>query len=163
MKVGDLVLYQTQRWKVTKHDRRLRVCTLMNWERETIEVADDDPTVVWACHPPTEWPFVAAPTKGIKAGPLIVIQRAGEILRPLVAWVPSEFMRPGGSIFFSPRLQLREREVLVGTHQSGVLSRINITRAFGTVKRRIQRTKVKPVEPQSAFERLMGPDLYEDE
>lgn len=161
MKIGDLVEQQGKRWKVTKHFRSRRMCELRAWDGSTQEVPDDhDESVL--CHPPTDWPFVPLSVRP-SSGPIVRVAREGSDLVPLVDWVPSAFLRAGGSIFFNPDLRLRPSEVLVAVFQRGDTVRINITRAFGTVQRRRVKANPQPPRRRSAFERIMGEDLFGDD
>lgn len=158
-KIGDIVLYRDARWKVSSHSTSFRTCQLVQFSGEKLEVADDDPALEVLFHPATSWPFVAGPVHA-RSGPLVSVKR-GEIgLAPLVDWVPSDFLRPGGSVFFNPSLRLRNGEILVGIHANGARSRITITKAFGTVRTR-QHRKANPPKlsgPRSSFDRLMNDD-----
>lgn len=161
MKIGDLVEYEGKRWKVTKHHRSTRMCTLVAWDRSTQEVPDDRDELV-LCHPPTDWPFVPLTVRP-NCGPLVRVARQGEDLEPFVDWMPSALVRSGGSIFFNPDLALRPSEVLVAVLQDGHTLRVNVTRAFGTVQRRRVRANPKPLRRRSAFERILDDDLFGDD
>ena len=39
--IGDLAQYDKRRWRVKSYDRQVRVCQLVSWEGETVEVADN--------------------------------------------------------------------------------------------------------------------------
>jgi len=163
LKIGDIVLYREARWKVVSQSPSFRTCVLARFDGTKDEVADDlDVTgeeLKVLFNPADTWPFVACHVHA-KAGPLVDVQRGPMSLSPLVDWVPSDFLRPGGSVFFNPTLRLRQGEVLVGVHQNGTRSRISITKAFGTVTRRKQRAAnpEKTRGPRSSFERLLDDD-----
>lgn len=165
-RIGDIVVYEERTWLIAKRDTSTRTAVLKDWEGLTVEVADDPgESFRIVARPQRQWPFIAAPIKS-KGGRVVKIVRSGVELEPLVEWVPSSRDRPGGSIFFNPALGLRLGEVLVAHHEKGeLLSRIGVTRAFGTVRRR-QRIAAsqRPREtPRTAAERLMSDDnLYED-
>ena len=99
--IGDLAQYDKRRWRVKSYDRQVRVCQLVSWEGETVEVADNAEGFELIARPQVQWPFVAAPHKRV-GGPLLRVTRNGRELTPLVDWVPSSFGSAGGSIFFSP-------------------------------------------------------------
>lgn len=169
MKVGDIVLYSKTRWKVVSCSANYHTCQLASFEGGKEEVADDadtgeKPSIQVLFNPAESWPFVAAPVHA-RAGPLTGVNRGTLGLRPLVDWVPSDFLRPGGSIFFNPELRLRQGEVLVGIHQGGVRSRIAISNAFGTSARRrhLAANPPKVKGPPSSYERLMGSDIFEED
>jgi len=169
MEVGDVVLYQGVRWRVLNHNRPFRLYTLTNWEGHQVEVPDDldvhpgDELTVVA--QPSGWPFATAPTKA-NAGRIVEVMRGGEPLVPLVDWVPSSLLRPGGALFFNPDLRLQLGEVLAAKYEKGRISSIRINRGFGTAARRKKRKNNpwKPPRPLTAYDRLMSDeDPYEDE
>lgn len=158
-KIGDIVLYQEARWKVANHSTSFRTCQLIRFDGEKTEIPDDEQSLTVLFNPAESWPFVAGPVHA-RSGPVVSVQRGQASLAPLVDWVPSDFLRPGGSIFFNPALRLRHGEILVGIHQDGTRSRISITKTFGTIKRR-QHLKAHPPKvpsPRSSFDRLMNDD-----
>lgn len=173
MRVGDLVEFEGVRWKVTAHRQDFRVCVLTNWQNERRELPDDHdtqptnelaPAIVFS-HPPEDWPFVQVRCRLPSAGPVREMFRNGEELRPLVDWVPGDLLRPGGPMFFNPDLNLRIGEVLTAKHQRGKLSRVSISRGFGTVARkraRQQRPQRQP-GPQNVYDRLVGEDPFGDD
>jgi hypothetical protein len=166
MKVGDIVLYKGSPWKVLSHSQNFHTCQLGKLSGDKVEIADDlvAPELQVLCNPAETWPFVAAPVHP-KAGPLVGVNRGAIGLGPLIDWAPSDFLRPGGSIFFNPALQLRVGEVLVGVHKTGTRSRIAITNAFGTLSRRRHRidNPAKVKGPPSSYERLMGRDIFDED
>lgn len=165
MKVGDIVLYQERRWKVESHSTSFRTCQLSQFAGEKTEVPDDldaNAELLKVLYNPADsWPFVAGPVH-VRAGPLVSVSRGAASLAPLVDWVPSDFLRPGGSIFFNPALRLRHGEILVGVHKDNTRSRISVTKSFGTVQRRKQRASNPPKVkgPRSTFDRLMDDDIF---
>jgi hypothetical protein len=163
MNVGDIVLYQGARWKVVSHEPSFRTCQLVQFNGTKVEVPDDEDLKV-LFNPAKSWPFVAGPVHA-RSGPLIGVLRGALSLGPLVDWVPSDFLRPGGSIFFNPELRLRQGEILVGLHKDGTRSRISITKAFGTVRLRKHRVAnpLKAKGPKSSFDRLMSDDLFNED
>lgn len=160
MKVGDLVAHAGQRWKVLSHNQGVRTCQLSGFEGARLEVPDDlqPPDLVVLCNPAEDWPFVPAPIK-VLAGPVLKVIRGQIGLAPFDEWVPSDFARSGGSIFFSPKLRLRAGEVLVAEHKNGTRSRINITHSFGTVQQRRNRLlKPRAVKRLGALDQLLADD-----
>lgn len=168
MKVGDLVEFEGVRWKVTI--QRGSVCTLTNWAGEHRELPTDHdlqpanelPPVVVLCHPPEDWPFVQVRCRLASAGPVRHMTRDGQELRPMVDWIPGDFLRPGGPMFFNPDLRLRVGEVLTAKHQRGKLSRVAVSRGFGTVARKRARhlRPQRPPGPQNVYDRLVSQDPF---
>jgi hypothetical protein len=166
MKVGDIVLYQEIRWKVTQHSPSFRTCQLVAFDGRKSEVPDDldkstDLKVLF--NPPEQWPFIICGT--VRGGPLRSVARGNVGLSPLEDWVPSDFLRANGAIFFSPQLRLRVGEILVGVHQDGTRSRLTVTRTFGTINRRKKLAKDpgKVRGPLSATDRLLGSSLLDED
>lgn len=132
---------------------------------ELIEVAEDDPGIRVVAYPRLSWPFEVSPTR-VSFGPVREILRTnrtgGAVLRRLQDWVPSNFQRSGGPIFFNPSLRLRTGEVLVLQDSKGRLSRMTITPTFGSLaKREARREKGKP-QPVTVYDRILkGP--FDDE
>lgn len=168
MKIGDVVFHRDARWKVLSHSTSFRTCVLMRFNGEKIEVPDDlDKTqeLKVLFNPADAWPFVAVSGRP-KSGPLVSVLRNAAALAPLTDWVPSDFVRPGGAVFFNPELRLRQGEVLVGVHQDGARIRIAITGAFGTVRNRLRRrdNPVKVKGPRTSHEQLLsGEDIFDED
>lgn len=168
MKIGDVVQYDGSRWKVLSHSRELRLFTLMNLEGSKVEVPDDSdkgekPAIAVLYNPADSWPFAIAKMSP-RSGPIVEIKRGARVMSPLVDWVPSDFIRPGGALFFSPYLRLKTGEILVVVHKNGHLSRITITKAFGTVHRkkaRAARPEVKPLP--SSYDRILDGNMFGDD
>jgi hypothetical protein len=163
MEPGDVVSYDGERWKVLSRDREFRICVLSNWEGRQVEVADDldkrSGSGLALIHQPSAWPFVAV--KGtVKGGRILNVYRGGRLLRPLEDWVPTSIFGTGGSLFFNPALGLRLGEVLTVERERGSVSRISITRSFGTAghKKRRAEKPWKPRQRATAIDRLMGED-----
>jgi hypothetical protein len=166
MKIGDVVLYENRRWKIVSHNRDFRTSVIADFDGNKIEVPDDldqGELLSVLFNPSESWPFTSVPVKA-KAGPLRRVTRGDLALRPMADWIPSDFLRPGGAIFFNPVLRLRTGEILVATHQDGTLSRITITKGFGTVRRKVARAEKKNApKPQqmSVYDRLMAGDIFD--
>lgn len=168
MKIGDIVLYQETRWKVVSHSSEFRTCQLVAFNGSKVEVPDDhdagetaEVRVIY--NPAEQWPFlVCGATRG---GPLTSVTRANMGLRPMEDWVPSDFLRPNGAIFFNPQLRLRVGEILSGVHLDGTRSRLTVTRAFGTVARRKVQAQdpVKVQGPLSSIDRLLGSSILDED
>jgi len=171
--IGSIVAYSDHLWRVLRRNHGTRTAILEQWDGTTEELADDadeqqaDEVSVW-CNPSKDWPFVPAPSK-TKAGPIeaVTLARPGDrrVLRPMVDWVPSDRRGRGGSLFFHPSLNLRQGEVLSARHKNGSMSRVSITRSFGTLQRRmaVEMAKRRPhLPPNTIYSRLMGEDQYED-
>jgi len=168
MKVGDIVLYQEARWKVIGHSDSFRTCQLVAFDNRKLEVPDDlelgdTPELRVLYHPPAQWPFAICGTT--RGGPLKSVARGNVGLSPMEDWVPSDFLRANGAIFFNPKLRLRVGEILVGVHQDDTRSRITITKAFGTLNRRKARAQdpVKVRGPLSSLDRLLNSDILDED
>lgn len=159
MKAGDLVEYQGKDWRVYKSNRNLRTVILIHWDQSKVEVADDDPEVTLLADPST-WPFVALPRKFESSGRVIKVSRtrSGRTveLSPNRDWTPSDPLRAGGSIFFNPKLKLMLAEILVAAHENGDLSRVPITKGFGSMSLRKKRA-AKP-QQRSLMAHIMDDD-----
>lgn len=165
MKIGDVVRYRDGRWRVVTYDPQVKTFRLTRLDGSGEEVASNDPDVEVLFNPGDEWPFVASPVKNFAAGSILEVRRGGRELECLVDWVPTDFNRPGGSIFFNPALKLQEGDVLTATHQSGKLSRIDINKGFASIKRRRKRLERKnsPKEQPNNFSRLLDDkDWFDD-
>jgi len=168
MKIGDVVQYGDSRWKVLSFSRELRLFTLMNLEGSKVEVPDDSdtgdkPILSVLSNPADSWPFAIAKMSQ-QSGPVIEIRRGARVLSPMIDWVPSDFIRPGGAIFFNPYLRLKTGEILAVQHKSGRLSRITITKAFGTVQRKKARaTKAVPKPMPSSYDRILDGKMFGDD
>lgn len=163
MKLGDVVLYQDARWKVAHFDAGVQIFSLMQPNGTKLEVAPDAEVQV-LYNPGEMWPFIAASTF-TRGGPVVEVFRGAQKLEVMHDWIPSDFLRSGGSIFFNPNLKLRHGEVLVAVHRnSNCRSRLTVTQAFGTIKKRKRRAgrKSQPKEV-TVYDQLMGPDLFDDE
>lgn len=171
---GAIVEYEGLRWQVSSRNRQYRTCLLLRHDRQRLEVSDNadericsglQSLIAVVARPWLEWPFVALPARP-KSGPVVRVSRTRGIvtteLEPLVDWTPANFLRPGGSIFFNPRLGLKKGEVLVATHQDGSGSRVPITPAFGTVARHIAKA-TPPKKPVTVFDRIVGRGILDDD
>jgi hypothetical protein len=161
--VGDIVRYQDKVWKVSGHNRDYGTFVLVNFEAERVEVTAMEPLEV--LYATSAWPFVALPAKAFKSGRITEVRRRNVSLRPMFDWVPSDLIRAGGSLFFSPELRLQVGEVLVAKHEKGSLIRVSITRAFGTGTQRKRRKERpwKPPAPVTVYDRLTGRSPFDDE
>ena len=160
LRIGDLVEYHGDRWFVTRVDRSVRTVILRKFDNVAEEVPNNDPECRVIANLPSSWPFIAAPRHS-KAGPIdrITISRGGtpKLLRPMIAWVPSEALHNGGVIYFHPLLDLKQGEVLVAHHRSQHLSRLNITPTYGTAQRRLalEERRRAPPPPQTRYDVLL--------
>jgi len=176
MQVGDIIELHgsgpEDRYRVLQHERMTRTYKVIQWSTGTLmEVADDmdatDDQCQVVCNPAADWPFVATKVRPTRIGPVISVLRSSEnrLLIPMQDWAPTDQLKAGGALFFSPDLRLRQGEVLVATHREGTMTRIAITKAFGSVKLRRKRAERarKPPEPPTAFDRILQEDTYPDE
>lgn len=171
MKVGDIVHYQDRSWKVSSCNRDYGTCVLVSFRTPEgsdsgvtcIEVAAT--TEVEHLFDTTKWPFAVIPTKPFKSGRIIEVRRRGVVLCPMVDWVPSDLFRAGGALFFNPVLGISTGELLVAQHERGLMTRVPITRAFGTGRQR-QHRKANPWKPKAlvtVYDRLMGRSPFDDD
>lgn len=168
MKVGDIVLYNEARWKVLSLSTSFRTCALADFAGTKLEVPDDletgeKPLLRVLYNPPEQWPFVVC--SAMRGGPVRGITRGAVGLSPMEDWVPSDFLRPNGAIFFNPRLRLRVGEILTAVHQDGLRSRLTVTKSFGTIQRR-QARALEPAKvrgPLSATDRLLNSSILDED
>lgn len=168
MKVGDIVLYNETRWKVLSHSVSFRTCQLASLAGTKSEVPDDletgeDPPLRVLSNPAEQWPFVIC--SATRGGPVKGVTRGDVGLSPMEDWVPSDFVRPSGAIFFNPRLRLRVGEILTAVHAEGLRTRLTVTKTFGTLARRQVRAKepVRVQGPRSSIDRLLGPSILDED
>ncbi len=158
METGDLIEHEGVRWMVQSRDALARTVKLSRGTiGEAKEIGDDDSAAKVVANPAKTWPFIPGTTKP-KHGKItsILLSRGKKMfeLEFLVDWVPSNFQRPGGPIFFRPELQLRNGEVLIAVHADDVRIRMPVTRSFGTVSSRQAKALAKQTPP-SVFDHLM--------
>lgn len=166
LKISDIVLYQDTRWKVVTHAKDLRICGLVSFDGAKMEVPDDAGIEQGLRHlfnPVLEWPFLISKTT--RGGPFKYITRGGLSLISMLDWVPGDFIKSDGALYFNPRLQIRVSEVLVGVHRDNTRTRLTVTRNFGTIDRRKARVLNPPKVrgPQSALDRLMTSSVFDEE
>lgn len=163
MQVGELVEYKGHTWRVYRTDRQVRTATLIRWDGVQEEIENDNEEAKVVANPSRSWPFVAAPVRSSRVGRIVkltrVVRNRPQELIPYVDWVPSDPLRAGGSIFLNPELKFCIGEVLSAEHQDGSLSRISITKSFGTLSQRRKRAE-KPKIPQR-LNRLQN--IYDDD
>lgn len=171
MKLGEVVRFQKKRWRVHSHSQEFHTCVLASFDGEKVEVADDldQGLELKVLYNPSDWPFVSIPVKQT-FGRIMKVTRArldlsGEgtsetlTLEPMVDWIPGDFVRGGGSIFFNPKLGLKSGEVLVAVHQNGKTQRLPITRGFGSIKTRAKRV-AEPEKPSNNYQRILQDDVF---
>jgi len=153
MELGDIVEFGGDRWKVSNFNPNHRTCLLTRFDGPPQEVPDDldlnsdeKTSLTVLFNPFKSWKYVTAPLK-TKAGRMIELRRNSRILEPMVDWVPGDFYRAGGAIFLNPELNIHQGEILAVRHITGSLSRVAVTRNFGTVARR-QRIAFRPPQPR---------------
>jgi hypothetical protein len=158
LRVGEIVEYADHTWRVFKADRQVRTVTLIRGDSTQEEVEDDTAEVKVVCNPALVWPFTTAPIRSERAGRIVKLTRASnppQVLSLYVDWAPSSHDRSGGSVFFNPKLRLRIGEVISAEHQDGSLSRITITKTFGTMAQRQRRALPKaPAVSSNRFSSL---------
>jgi hypothetical protein len=168
MKVGDIVLYNEARWKVISHSTSFRTCQLADFVGTKLEVPDDletgeNPRLHVLYNPAEQWPFVVCSAS--RGGPLRGVTRGGVGLSPMEDWIPSDFLRPNGAIFFNPKLRLRVGEILTAVHLEGLRTRLTVTKTFGTITRRKGRARepARVQGPLSSLDRLLGPGILDED
>lgn len=163
MNTGDIVRHEGKLWKVSSRNRDYGTFVLVDHKTNRVEIpADLDLDVIASTK---EWPFVAIPTKAFKYGRIVDVVHNGHHLMPMVDWCPSDMLRAGGSLFFSPDLGLKRGDVLVAVHEKGSNTRITITKSFGNVKQRQQRkaSPWKPPAPVTVYDRLSGRNPFDED
>lgn len=161
--IGDVVRHKGSVWKVSARNRDFGTLTLVDADLKRDEVpSDQDLEVLYST---TGWPFVAIPTKSFKEGRIVLIGHGSRTLHLLLDWVPSDMTRTGGALFLNPALGLKAGDVLVARHEKGTISRITITKAFGSIQDRGKRKKRpwKPRPPSTIYDRLTGHNPFEDD
>jgi hypothetical protein len=159
LQIGDLLEHQSLRWMVTQRHPGVRTVVLRQLDGTSLEVPDDQALQVIG-NLPSQWPFVAAP-RHQAYGPIIALSvvRQGKkyALKPMQAWVPSDPLHNGGVLYLHPKLNFRPGEVLVAQHRNGTLSKVSITKSFGTVQRRlaIEEARRDPPTPQTRYDHLL--------
>lgn len=162
--LGALVEYDGALWVVEQVDGTAKTLYLSQGQPGVlVEIVDDDPKAVLKGHPRSDWPFEVMQTE-IRHGAIQKVLRTtkeGVVeLQRLQDWVPSNFQRPGGPIFFNPQLRLRTGEVLLIQHASGHKKRLTITPSFGSLAKREARRKKaqQKSEPKTVYKRILkGP------
>lgn len=169
MKVGDVVRYDHQCWRVASHAREFRTCILCNFDGLKVEIPDDLSSVeLRVLYNPITWPFVSLPVRPY--GRLMSISRStisalGDgssittVLTPMEEWIPSDFLKSGGSVFFNPRLKLRPGEILVATYENQKTQRIAIPRNFVPMSARKKKAE-KKAAPLDNYQRILGDDVF---
>jgi hypothetical protein len=173
MNVGDLAIYEGDRWITIRVNSETRMALLINQAGRRVEVPDtieeDTPDALEVvANPAANWPLVAFPTKR-GTGPILSISMPGPVqstdLATWADWVPADPVREGGALYFNPELRLRPGEVLLATFKNGSKGRITIPRSFGTVQQRIVASqtapaKMLPPEERTRFNRgdVLGDD-----
>jgi hypothetical protein len=161
MKLNDIVAYQGKVWKVSSFNRSFGTFILVSFDTTRLEVAANNPEVKYL-HFSGNWPFVSIPIKS-KAGRIIEIRRNGEVIPPMMSWVPGDFFRCGGTTFFNPSLCLGIGEVLVAVHERGTLTRISIKKSFGSITQRQRRKKWAPKSRPTIYDKLLQDPFGDDE
>lgn len=167
MDVGDLIELESERWMVESRNPLSKTVKLSRGVLgESKEIAEDDASVKVVANPAKDWPFIPGNTKprhGRIKAVLITRQKITYELEFLIDWVPSNFHRPGGPVFFRPELKLRIGEVLIAVHADDVRTRMAVTRSFATVAARQVRDAATRLPP-SIYDRLMSEtDGFEDD
>lgn len=163
MEVGDLLELDGLRWLVVSFDNSTKLSLSVTIQGTRREIPDDQEGMVIVANPSKAWNLLIAPIKA-GAGPFakLVIPgfmgRPERVLTPWVDWIQGDPTREGGSIFVHPSISLRNGDVLVATHRSGSLLRIQIPRTFGTIAQRKARLAKPPPEPVNRFTHILDDD-----
>ena len=165
MKIGDIVLYKNEHWMVRRCDpRRTKTATLVATTGRTMVVPYETDAVLVLSNPSLEWPFVTIKERP-NFGPLqSIVRLVGSVLAPVeqaltmyLDWVPSDPIRCGGPVFFSPKLGLRPGDMLLAICAKGRM-RIIIPGNFQTVAKRVEQATPKPKQEMTAYDHLLGED-----
>lgn len=158
LQIGDLVEYMSSRWLVSQQHRGVRTVVLRQLDGKAQEVANDDSACKVIANLPTQWPFITIPKKSSPIASITVARGVRVFsLKPMEAWVPADPLHNGGVLYFNPRLNLRQGEVLVARHANGALTRVNVTASYGTAQRKllIDEAKRAPEAPQTRYDHLL--------
>lgn len=159
MDVGDLIEHNSVRWVVASRNPLARTVKISRGVLgELKEIADDDPEAKVVANPAKSWPFLSGVTKprhGRIKSILLTRAKTTYELEFLIDWVPSDFQRPGGPIFFNPSLKLRTGEVLIAVHADDTRTRLDVTKAFASVAARQVRSEAERLPP-SFYDHLMS-------
>ena len=157
IQVGDLVEYQGSRWLASQQHRSVRTVILRQLGGIAQEVANDDPLCKVVAHLPTQWPFITVPKKTSAIEALTVTRNQQTFsLKTMHAWAPADPLHNGGVIYFNPKINLRQGEVLVARHRNGTLTRVNVTASYGTAQRKLLIESAKrPEAPQTRYDHLL--------
>lgn len=165
MKLGDLVRHLDRMWSVTHYDpRRTRTASLLAADGAAVEVPYDlDKTggLVVVANPADNWPFLTIPDRP-KLGKLLSFWKSPSELQPIVDWVPAEWSRSGGAIFFNPAVQLRYGDMIVARYEKGSPVRVDIPRSFGTVRQKSVQVQTQKAEAELVKEKTAFSKLLED-
>lgn len=154
--IGDLVKFDGNRWVVSQQHAGTRTLILRQLDGRSVEIANDDPRCEAIVNLPTKWPFIALRRKKSRIERITITRTKTSLLRPMMGWVPADPLHCGGVIYFNPALHLRPGEVLVAYHQDGTTTRINVTKSFGTVQR-----KIDLAESKQSKQSLSMPNRYD--
>jgi hypothetical protein len=161
IQIGDLVKYQNSHWLVSQRHRGVRTVILRQLDGTAREVANDDPSCEVLAHLPTQWPFITIPKKASAIESITVTRDSRNLLlKPMQAWVPADPLHNGGVLYFNPKINLRQGEVLVARHVNGTLTRVNVTASYGTAQRKllIEEAKKPGEAPQTRYDHLLMED-----
>jgi hypothetical protein len=164
IQIGDLVEFEGVRWLVSHQHRGVRTVILRQLDGASQEIANDHAACKVIAHLPTKWPFLTLPEKTSPITEITIARESKTLaLKPMHAWVPAEPLHNGGVIYFHPKLDLRTGEVLAAKHANGTLTRVNITKSFGTLRRKLAIEEAKkPVIPQTRYDHLLMADDSND-
>lgn len=163
IQVGDLVEFQDARWFVSQRHDGVRTVILRQLDGKSTEIPNDDPGCKVIGNLPTQWPFIALPKKSSQIDRITVAREGRNLeLHAMKAWVPADPLHNGGVVYFHPKLRLRPGEVLVAHHQDGTSTRINVTKSYGTVQRKLDmaeaKTQAQPTSMPTRFDHLLLED-----
>lgn len=164
IQIGDLVEFEGARWLVSQQHRGVRTVVLRQLDGRSQEIPNDLPACKVIVHLPSKWPFLKLPEKSSPITDITIARDAKtSVLKPMHAWVPAEPLHNGGVIYFHPKLDLRPGEVLAAKHANGQLTRVNITKSYGTLRRKLDlEESKKPVVPQTRYDHLLMEDEGDD-
>lgn len=160
IQIGDLVEYRDARWLVSQRHPGVRTVVLRQINGTSEEIPNDTPECKVIANLPTQWPYITIPKKTSQITSITIVREKVLELAPMKAWVPADPLHNGGVLYFHPNLRLRQGEVLVARHANGGVTRINVTKSYGTAQQKMEaRESRRPApEPQTRYDLLMAED-----
>lgn len=170
MKLSDVVRFENQIWLVRRYDpKRTRTAILIDWEGRLRSIRFDAPEVEVIANPTKEWPFITVRDnpKGVRITHITrIVNHLLVSLNRMIDWVPSDPVRPGGSIFLNPSLGFKPSDTLLLHWEKGSPTSVRIPSGFATMEVKVARADAakQKVEALTAYDKLLQDDGFgEDE